>query len=75
MKTKRDLAIEILGNYENYGCELKQQVFDKVLARLTQCKKYAIEEAVGLVKVSTDKKERGGVLHLCFDWLQIIIIY
>lgn len=60
MATKKELAIEILGNYENYGCELKKQVFDKVLARLMQCKKYAIEEAVRLVKISTDKKREAA---------------
>lgn len=60
MATKKELAIEILGNYENYGCELKQEVFDKVLARLTQCTKYAIEEAVRLVKISSDKKREAA---------------
>lgn len=60
MATKKDLAIEILGNYENYGCELKQQVSDKVLARLTQCKKYAIEEAVRLIKISADKEREAA---------------
>lgn len=56
MKTKQDLAIEILGNYENYGCELKQQVFEKVLTRLEKCKRAALLDNLRLVENSNNKR-------------------
>lgn len=54
--TKRELAIEILGIYENFGCELKKQVFDKVLERLVERRKEALERHLSYIKSQSDRR-------------------
>ena len=55
MKTKHDLAVEILGNYENFGCKLKTSVFNKILSKLEKRTKDALKRALDFIN-----NERGG---------------
>lgn len=66
MKTKKDLAIEVLGNYENFGCELKNEVYYKVLSRLENCKRNVLKDCLQFVNDHVHAEKKGAAAYVIF---------